>query len=364
MIKVFQTLLLLLGALLLSSCATILSGGPQSIEVRSDPPAAQFQYGTISGITPATVNVSRKDIKEHQRVEFKKDGYEDLTVPAVASIRGIVWLNLFFWPGLLIDVANSSGYELDPPYITASLVPIQKDVRAEKVVQKSSEVPPPDKSELSPTASDHKPTKKPESGRMPEADQLQTGVVKIIAKSAGGSSKIGTGFIVRLERDAAYIVTAAHVVAGDPQPKVEFFTKRNVPVPSEVLGLEGDDEVRGLALLTVRGQESLPKGLKALHLTEGIRFSGGEDILIIGFPRNAGPWAFVKGNISSRQGRDLYFSPAVDSGHSGGPILRNGEVVGVVAVAGQSSGRGVIARSVHDYVEGFGVTLEGHVSSD
>jgi len=29
---------------------------------------------------------------------------------------------------------------------------------------------------------------------------------------------------------------------------VEFFTKRNMPVTAEVLGLEGDDEVRGLAL--------------------------------------------------------------------------------------------------------------------
>ena len=27
-----------------------------------------------------------------------------------------------------------------------------------------------------------------------------------------------------------YIVTAAHVVAGDAHPKVEFFTKRNMPV--------------------------------------------------------------------------------------------------------------------------------------
>jgi S1-C subfamily serine protease len=155
-------------------------------------------------------------------------------------------------------------------------------------------------------------------------------------------------------------VTAAHVVAGDPQPKVEFFTKRNLPVPSEVLGVEGDDEVRGLALLVVRGRENLPKGLRALPFAETMRFSGGEDIIMIGFPGNAGPWNVVKGNISSRQGRDLYFSPPVDSGHSGGPILQNGKVVGIVAAAGRSSGRGVIARSVHDYVEGFGVTVQDH----
>jgi hypothetical protein len=113
-------------------------------------------------------------------------------------------------------------------------------------------------------------------------------------------------------------------------------------------------------LLVVRGQESLPKGLKALPFAETMRFSGGEDIVMIGFPGNAGPWNVVKGNISSRQGRDLYFSPTVDSGHSGGPILQNGKVVGLVAAAGRSSGRGVIARSVHDYVEGFGITVDNH----
>jgi hypothetical protein len=193
----------------------------------------------------------------------------------------------------------------------------------------------------------------------PNAEQLKSAVVKITAKPSGGSSKVGTGFIVRLDEDVAYVVTAAHVVAGDPQPKVEFFMKRNLPVLSEVLGLEGDDEMRGLALLVVRGPENLPKGLSALPLSETLRFVGGEDIMVIGFPGNAGPWAVVKGNISSRQGRDLYFSPSVDSGHSGGPIIQKGKVVGLVTVAGQSSGRGVIAQSIHDYVEGYGITVEG-----
>jgi S1-C subfamily serine protease len=201
-----------------------------------------------------------------------------------------------------------------------------------------------------------------DADRSQDAEQLRVGVVKITAKPPGGMVKAGTGFIVRLDKDAAYIITAAHVVAGDPQPKVEFFTKRNLPVPSEVLGIEGDDEVRGLALLVVRGPEHLPKGLKALPFDETVRFFGGEDVIMIGFPGNAGPWNVVKGNISSRQGRDLYFSPTVDSGHSGGPILQNGKVVGLVAAAGMASGRGLTARSVHDYVEGFGVTVENQVA--
>ncbi len=188
--------------------------------------------------------------------------------------------------------------------------------------------------------------------------RLQAGVVKITAKPPSGTTSVGTGFIVRVDRDVAYIVTAAHVVAGDQRPQVEFFTKRNLPVTAEVLGLEGDDEVRGLALLVVREAENLPKGLTSLSLAGAARLTGGEDIVVVGFPRNAGPWAIVKGNISSRQGRDIYFSPSIESGHSGGPIFQGGKVVAVVSAGSQSVGRGVTIRSVLDYIDGFGITAK------
>jgi len=193
--------------------------------------------------------------------------------------------------------------------------------------------------------------------------RLQSGVVKITAKPPQGTQNVGTGFIVRLETNAAYIVTVAHVVAGDTHPRVEFFTKRNMPVTAEVLGLEGDDEVRGLALVVVRGMENLPKGITTLSLASTARLSGGEDILVIGFPRNAGPWALIKGNISSRQGRDIYFSPSVDSGHSGGPVFHSGKVVAVVGAGSQSVGRGVTARSVQDYIEGYGIAAQESTGS-
>jgi formylglycine-generating enzyme required for sulfatase activity len=193
--------------------------------------------------------------------------------------------------------------------------------------------------------------------------RLQSGVVKLTAKPPQGTANVGTGFIVRVDKEAAYIVTAAHVVAGDQHPRVEFFTKRNLPVTAEVLGLEGDDEVRGLALLVVRGTENLPRGIMALSLATTARLSGGEDILLIGFPRNAGPWAIVKGNISSRQGRDIFFSPSIDSGHSGGPIFQGGKVVALVGAGSQSVGRGVTVRSVQDYIEGFGIAAQESTNS-
>ena len=55
---------------------------------------------------------------------------------------------------------------------------------------------------------------------------LKSGVVKITTKKG----QVGTGFIVRLEPDVVYIITAAHVIAGDNQPEVEFFTQRQHPL--------------------------------------------------------------------------------------------------------------------------------------
>lgn len=368
MITLFRSLTALMAGLIVSGCATMFSSGSVSIEVKSDPPGAQFRFGTFKGTTPTMISVPRKALKEHSSIYFTKEGYDDTTVPIVTRIQNITWLGILFWPSIVIDIANANAYELDAPNISASLVPTQnseqsgtragKNIEMESSSSHASGIA--SVQSLTPTQSidqmQTRDTKNRGVERPLDGKQLQAGVVKLTARSSGGAPKAGTGFIVQIDGDAVYIITAAHVVAGDPQPSVEFFTKRNILVPSEVLGLEGDDEVRGLALLVVKGQGKLPKGLKALHLAETIRLSGGEDVIMIGFPRNAGPWAVVKGNISSRQGRDLYFSPAVDEGYSGGPIIQSGKAIGVVGVTSQTVGRGVTAPSVRDYIDGFGIS--------
>lgn len=65
--------------------------------------------------------------------------------------------------------------------------------------------------------------------------RLQSGVVKVRAKPVEGGPKVGTGFIVsasksRPHQGVAYIVTSTDVVAGDSDPKVESFTKKNLSV--------------------------------------------------------------------------------------------------------------------------------------
>jgi sulfatase modifying factor 1 len=190
-----------------------------------------------------------------------------------------------------------------------------------------------------------------------DIDRLQAGVVKITSTSEG-VRRVGAGFIVRLEPDLAYIVTSAHVVVGDPAPRVEFFTRRNIPATAEVVGLEGDDPLRGLALLHVRGKGSVPAGIAALSLESAGSVTAGEQIVAIGFPRSAGSWHVTVGNVGSRRGRDIYFSPLVDEGNSGGPIIKNGKVIGLIAGGHQSIGQAVTANHVKDFIVGFEVTAQ------
>jgi len=186
---------------------------------------------------------------------------------------------------------------------------------------------------------------------------LQAGVVRITATPSGEPQKVGTGFIVRLERDVVYIVTAAHVVSGDAQPKVQFFTQPDVSAQATVKHSEGGDEVTGLALLVVRGKDNLPSGLTALTLTSAPRMAGNDEIILIGHPRGAGDWVILRGSIASRQGRYVIVDANIDEGNSGGPIIQNGEVVGVVGGVTRY-GRGVTSGSVREYLEGHGINIQ------
>ena len=112
-------LLLLCISLLTSGCATIFSSEPETINVTSDPPGAKFQYGPFSGTTPTTIVVPRKALGSF--ASFRKEGYEEKTVPVVTGTQGVIWWGILFWPSLIIDFVTGNAYKLDPPLIHAVL---------------------------------------------------------------------------------------------------------------------------------------------------------------------------------------------------------------------------------------------------
>jgi len=166
---------------------------------------------------------------------------------------------------------------------------------------------------------------------------LKKGVVKITTEFSN-SRKIGTGFIGAQGKKHLYIVTASHVVEGETEVphaiQVTFFTHQEETFAAKIVKKEGGDP-QGLALLKVKGD--LPDDVQILSWDATTSVSGGEEIHLIGFPRIGGnAWAVTKGTLSGFDGPVLKFSGAVAEGNSGGPVLYQGRVIGVVMeVTGQ-----------------------------
>lgn len=166
---------------------------------------------------------------------------------------------------------------------------------------------------------------------------LKKGIVKVTATFAK-SRKVGTGFIAGQGQKYLFIVTASHVVEEETDVPtsimVTFYTHQEESLEAQVVKKEGGDP-RGLALLKVGGD--LPEDVEVLEWDTQSRFHGGEEVHLIGFPRIGGnAWAVTKGTLSGFDGPVLKFSGAVEEGNSGGPLLHQGKVIGVVMeVTGQ-----------------------------
>jgi len=173
--------------------------------------------------------------------------------------------------------------------------------------------------------------------------QVKKGVVKITAQGEGQQPKVGTGVVVRLDKDAAYIVTAAHVVEGDPKPTVTFFSNLQRSFVAQVVGIEGGDP-HGLAALRVAGP--VPDSVVALPLDRTTKVIGGEVLTFIGFPRTLPPWTVSTGTVSGLKGPALAFQALIEEGHSGGPLLLNGQVIGIVSETRERLGYAVPASIV------------------
>ncbi len=180
---------------------------------------------------------------------------------------------------------------------------------------------------------------------------LKEGVVKITAQ-VNGQTRKGTGVIIQQKGGSLFIVTASHVVEGDANPFVHFFSQPNRQVPGKVLALEGGDP-RGLAVLVVK--EGIPKGVRVLSLHTQMIVESGMPLTVIGFPRMAGaPWAVTKGELVGRRGRDLVFSGAIDEGNSGGPVIMNEGVVGIVTESRTPFAYATPAVLTHYILESWG----------
>ena len=129
---------------------------------------------------------------------------------------------------------------------------------------------------------------------------FRSGVVQIESTSPEGKLRKGAGIVVSIDGDAAFIITAAHVVAGDKTPKIELFTN---PLPVEATVTRQDLQI-DIALLVVRGSDKRFEGLQALPLDVAWQAAVGQEVTTIGFPAGLS-WAVSKPNIASQEGVHL-----------------------------------------------------------
>jgi TolB protein len=192
------------------------------------------------------------------------------------------------------------------------------------------------------------------AGLAQDIEEEKRAVVKITSQ-ADGVNRVGTGFIANLGQDAAFIVTASHVIEGDSKPQVAFYPDATKTRQATIIGTEGDLP-RGLALIRVDGP--LPHGLSHLGIDASFNLEASEQVTIIGFPRLAATaWAVTPITIVGRQGTAITFTGAADEGSSGSPVIRNGWVTALVAEKSGDFGFAVPGAAVRFALEGWGLKL-------
>jgi len=163
---------------------------------------------------------------------------------------------------------------------------------------------------------------------------IKSSVVKITSKN-----RVGTGFVVKLDQNAVYITTVSHVVEGDPTPTIKFLGDKEFK--AQVLYAESDNPDKGLALLSIKGDD-IPDNVVPLYLSEKSLRNFNLDlerrdkaIFTFGFPIGGANWAYTELTYSGQKGRDLHFSGNIHNGNSGGPLIKDNKVIGIITVMGQ-----------------------------
>jgi uncharacterized protein YceK len=108
--------------LLLSSCASIVSGSKQNINFNSTPSGATVWVDDVNlGVTPVIAQLER--IKKNQKVKIELQGYKPYELILNRKTNGWIWGNILFGGiiGIIIDASSGAMYRLTPDQIEAQL---------------------------------------------------------------------------------------------------------------------------------------------------------------------------------------------------------------------------------------------------
>lgn len=116
---IFKTIVLS-SALFLTSCATIISGSRQNVEISSDPTSVKVYINEIEvGNTPVQQNLKRN---QEYNLVLKLDGYETYETKLQRKFNAWYIGNIAFGGliGIIVDPITGAMYKLKPEEINGS----------------------------------------------------------------------------------------------------------------------------------------------------------------------------------------------------------------------------------------------------
>lgn len=106
--------------ILMTGCATILSGSTQKITVHSTPPGAHVKFGYQSGFTPITFEIPKG--KDYPLIVSR--GSDQQVITLERKLDPTTFLNVIppFWPGFVVDAVTGAitKYETDMIHVDFS----------------------------------------------------------------------------------------------------------------------------------------------------------------------------------------------------------------------------------------------------
>lgn len=158
-----------------------------------------------------------------------------------------------------------------------------------------------------------------------DVETLKKGVVKI---------NNGAGFIVGLKEDGSFfIVTAEHVIKDTSELQIQFYDNRALS-PIHVSVADATVVNRHQHDLTILRVKSNVKNYHIFTFSSSLPKSS-DDVIVISFPNSSdGGWDIFPLKVSSAdsEGMQILKSGSDASGFSGGPVIKDGKVVGMVGL--------------------------------
>jgi hypothetical protein len=114
--------LFVLAASLSSGCATLFAGGPDRIQIDSNPPGARITVDNAEvGVTPMAVTLDRKNHMGSIKVEAP--GYQPAVTQRAKKFNNVSFFNCFNPLAWGIDLLTGNYQEFDKSPVSVNLVP-------------------------------------------------------------------------------------------------------------------------------------------------------------------------------------------------------------------------------------------------